>query len=1128
MLPAGSLFRFGGLLFVLLSLTAGPGWGQTQGQITGVITDPTGGVVVGAAVTVTNPATGLVRQVESNSAGNYVFPSLMPGVYNVKVEMQGFQTEVRNGVDLQVNQVARIDFQLKVGAVAETVEVAGGAPLLTTENATVGTVIENQRIVELPLNGRNYLQLVALSPNVNAGFASAGQAGSRQGGDRANQQLSISGNRREWNYFTLDGIDNTDVNFNTYIFLPSIDSLQEFKVQTGIYSAEFGREAGQVNVSTKGGTNEYHGALFEFLRNSSLDGRPYAFTSQVPAKAPFRWNQYGFTLGGPVRIPKVFNGKDRLFFMSNFEGFRLREQRQGIYSLPTAAMQAGDFSAILPTTVIRDPVNNDRPFPNNMIPAPRLHPIAKKLLEFYPPANIAGAGLVSNYLALQNNLTDKDQFTQRIDFVESSKSNWFGRYSWGDERAITQALKLNGTNLQTHVNQWMIDNTRVLRPSLVNEFRFGYNHFYNPFGRELAFQRNVTKEIGVTAVGYSDPPPVAWGIPAVSIQGFSGFGDDSEGPYVNYNHTFQWTDSLSWVRGKHSLKFGADIRRDRYNQLGNQFARGSFIIENQATGYGFADYMLGYTRRDEDSVALAVVQFRATSQAYYATDTWKVRSNVTVDMGLRYEYTPPWANKGDSLINAWVPRNIRAAGVADPSLHPALVRIGSGDLYAHTVLRFNPAINFVRDGRMGDRLIAADKNDFAPRLGIAWSPGPKWTVRSGFGVFYSQDTTNPIFDMGRNLAGRIRVEANTQTHDLTFDRPFGAANATSPCGVPTPPFVCISTPYVLGNKYDRRTPYTLQYELNIQRQLSSSTVVEVGYLGSQGHKLIRMFAFNEAIPGPTGSVVERTPFREFGRIQEIGNAADSNYHSFSVKLTRRFSSGLTYLAGYTFSRSIDDGSGIRTLGSDPLFPQNSYCISCERGLSIFDTRHRFVTSVLYDLPFGKGRPLLNHGVQSTLLGGWELSSIFTVSTGFPLTVTTGSDRSNTGAGTDRPNATGEAVMLDRGQRNPNGWFNIRAFTLEPLGTWGNTGRNTVIGPGLIAWDFSTLKNFKFTESKYVQFRFEAFNFPNHPNWSDPNTTLQSNRLDADGRAIPGTGNFGLIRGTRTAMRQLQFSLKVMF
>src|SRR5262249_36693102 len=306
-----------------------------------------------------------------------------PGVYNVRAEMQGFQTEVRNSIELQVQQVARIDFQLKVGSVAETIQVAGGSPLLTTENATVGTVIDNQRIVELPLNGRNFLQLVALSPNVNATFADGGAATSRQGGDRASQNFSVAGMRREFNYYTLDGVANTDVDFNTYVFLPSIDALQEFKVQTGIYSAEFGHEAAQVNVSTKSGTNEHHGALFDFIRNNDLDARPFGFTRTVPVSAPFKWNQFGFTLGGPVQIPKLFRGKDRLFFMSNYEGFRLRNQTQVVYSTPPAAMRNGDFSQLLPNTVIRDPANNRQPFENNIIPSFRFDHAALGLLEFY-------------------------------------------------------------------------------------------------------------------------------------------------------------------------------------------------------------------------------------------------------------------------------------------------------------------------------------------------------------------------------------------------------------------------------------------------------------------------------------------------------------------------------------------------------------------------------------------------------------------------------------------------------------------------------------------------------------------------------------------------------------------------
>jgi len=1110
-----------GIFVLALGLAlALPSFGQTFGQITGLVTDSSGGVLVGAPVTVTNPQTSFTRTENTNGSGVYTFPNLLPGGYNVKVEMQGFQTSLRSGVDLRVDQVARLDFQLRAGAVAEVVEVTTGAPLLNTEDASVGTVIENQRIVGLPLNGRNFLQLVSLSPNVTAGFANGGQASSRLGGDRATQQISISGNRREWNYFTLDGMTNTEVDFNTYLFLPSIDALQEFKVQTGVYSAEFGREVGQVNVSTKSGTNEYHGTVFEFLRNNALDARPFGFTTTVPVSAPFKWNQYGFTLGGPIQIPRVVDGKNRLFFMANYEGFRLRNQTQGVYNVPSVAMRGGNFSQILPGAVITD-FSNNQPYTNNTLPASRLDPISIGLLPYYPAPNQPGSSLVRNYLALQNNITNKDQFSSRVDFVESAKSNWFGRFSWGDEYILNPALYLNGHFTATTVRQALIDNTRILKPTLVNEFRFGFNHFFNDIGGELNYVVDPIKQLGI---GVFDPPPAAWGTPSIGILGFSGFGDDSNSPYVNHNATFQWTDNVSWTHGTHAVKFGADIRRDRFNQEGNQFARSSPSFQNQATGYGFADYLLGYMQSNADAAGLANVQLRATSQAYYITDAWKLRPNLTVNVGLRYEYVPPWADRGSSRINLYIPLLTSVPNVADLSLHPVLVREGTGPFYENMPIRFNPAVAIARDGRMGDRLVQADHTNLAPRLGIAWSPTSKWTVRLGAGIFYAQDIGNTVFDMGRNFVGRLTV---TQTnHNLTWSNPI-LANGINPCGT-TAPLVCISQPSVLENQYDRRTPYVEQYELNIQRQLSNSTALEAGYLGSQGHRLQRLNGPNWTLPGPA-PLAQRYPFPELGSAtQGPVNAAHSNYHSFAAKVTRRYANGLTILSGYTFSKSIDNGSGIRTLGSDPLFPQNAYCLSCERGLSVFNQHHRFVTSVVYDLPFGKGRKYLNRGIASNLIGGWELNSIVTVASGFPLTVVPGSDRSQTGNGYDRTNATGVNPAL--GNPSPAQWFNIGAFSLQPLGSFGNAGRNVAIGPGIFNWDFSTLKNFYFTEKRYLQFRFEAFNFMNHPNFGDPSLTLGANRVDASGVPVAGSGAFGTITTTRNGidMRELQFSLKLVF
>src|SRR3954452_1736171 len=502
--------------FLVLTLSILLSLAQTMGEVTGRITDPSGAAVPSADVVVTNSATNVSRKAVSNETGDYSFPSLPPGVYKVRIEHQGFKATETNDVQVQVQQTVRLDFTLQVGQLTQSVLVEASAAQLQAENATVGTVIDNKRIVELPLNGRNYLQLVALTPNATTLSPSAGQAGSRQGGDRANQSISVAGQRTMFDYFTLDGVNNTDPNFNTYVVLPSIDALQEFKVQTGVYPAEFGHNATQINVSTKSGGNQYHGALFEFLRNDKFDAKPYAFAANPPAKSPFKWNQYGFELDGPVRIPKVINGRDRLFFMANYEAFRQRRNFNSIFTVPTAAMMGGDFSALSAT--IYDP-QTKAPFPGNVIPANRIDPISKKLLNYFPPANVATPRISNNYQRVGSAPINKDQFISRMDFVESSKSQWSGRYSWGDENQANTGLTLDGTKTITNFEQYMGSNTRTFTPHVVNEFRFGYSRFFNSTGTYLAFTKDVVSEIGITGLKPGDP--VQWGIPNVTLIGYS-------------------------------------------------------------------------------------------------------------------------------------------------------------------------------------------------------------------------------------------------------------------------------------------------------------------------------------------------------------------------------------------------------------------------------------------------------------------------------------------------------------------------------------------------------------------------------------------------------------------------------
>ena len=1128
---------------------------QTLGDISGEVRDSSGAVISGVTVTVTNQGTNATRTTTTNDSGLYAFPALVPGPYKIKAEKAGFKVANTEQIDLQVQQQARMDVTMTIGQVSESIEVSASAAQLSTENATVGTVVGQKQIVELPLNGRNYLQLTALAPNVSYGFPTSGQSDARQGGDRSAQNISVAGMRNNFNRFTLDGVENTDPNFNSYVINPSAEALQEFKVQTGVYPAEFGRGATQINVSTKSGTNQFHGAAYEFLRNKALDARPYDFIGRPFAKNPFKWNQFGFTLGGPVWIPKLFNGKNKLFFMTNYEWFRQRLNTQGLFNLPTAAVRSGNYNET--TGGIFDPLTRSvqggtttaTQFPNNTIPQSRIHPTSVKLLEFYPAPN--GPGFTQNYNVSQGRPINKDQFIQRFDFNESSNSQWFGRYSRSDENQTSEALAQNGTAIVTKATQWMATNTRVLSNAIVNETRFGFTKFYNTTGPQLAFTRDVVGSLGIR--GLASGPPVQWGIPGIVIAGYSGFGNSSEGPYENDNSAMQIINNLSWIRGKHSFKFGGEIRRDAYNQVGNQFARGEFQFTNQATrnpgltgaaagGNAFADYQLGLLNQSEAAVAIATAKFRSTGFAFYVDDTWRVTSKLTLALGLRYENTPPWTDQTGNLFNGIVPNDIRPnrtvpVPVQDRSLHPFFLRQGAPrqNCYEGIALRWTN-IDVKCDGSLGNRLVGRDNNDWAPRIGISYQLNQKTVIRTGAGMFYSQDTGNPRFDMARNLAGRLRANPSANP-DLTWDNGL-ASIAGGVANVPTP--------YTFANPYDRRTPYTMQFLLNVQRELGKGLTAEAGYLGNISHRLEGLRAVNESLPAcrnipaatdpsfarcsadPLRGIAERqrAPFPQFGRIQLVDNGNNANYHSLGSKLTKRYSAGLTFLASYTYSKSLDTSSGIRVQGNDTLFPQNSYCRACEYGRSAFDVRHRFVTSSQYELPFGKGKwKNINNKALDAIAGGWSLGSIVTLQTGFAQTVSQSGDPSNTGGQFDRPTATSQVVPLSGSDRNHARWFNTAGFTLTPDGVFGNVGRGTLTLPGIIQWDFIGMKSFKMpVEGHSLQFRFEGYNFPNHLNFGSPDTGILSGGID------PATGvgrNFGRITGGR-GMRNLQLALRYSF
>jgi Carboxypeptidase regulatory-like domain/TonB dependent receptor len=1087
-----------------------------SGEITGQVLDPSGSVVPGVTVTLINPATNAVRVVHTNDSGWYFVPALQPGVYNLKVELSGFRTLERKDVQVQVGSSNRIDFTLQLGNVENVLEVLGGAPVLQTETTSVGTVIENRRIVELPLNGRNYLQLTSLIPGATTNGPSSSQGKQRMGGQRNSFALNVSGQRIHFNHYSLDGIENTDLNFNSYMLLPSIDALQEFKVESGLFEAEYGRAIAQVNVSTKSGTNELHGALFEFVRNSALDAKNYFDRKDQPIP-PFKRNQYGFTAGGPIVIPKIVNGKDKLFFLTNWEGLRERKALTSAISVPVAPERNGDFSAnssIIydPATRVFDAAGNatvaPTPFPGNIIPQNRIHPVSRKLLDFFPLPQTSGR--TANFVNNEGRRIDADQFTYRIDFTQSQNISWFFRQSLSSELGYDPfPVPDMGINTDTDVNQGVLSNTWVFGPNKVNEVKFGLMRLANAHISPRANNQNVVKELGINIPSDN---PLYWGVPNIGITGIAGLGEESDAPFINYDTTIQLMENFSWTRGRHSFKFGGEIRRVRYNQIGGVVTRGRFNFDGRYTqdpllpagqrgGAAMADFLLGHFNNAEGQIGAPIANFRSSYFALYFQDNWKVTPKLTVNWGLRWENDQPFLDKYDAIVNIdfrW-----------DHSIEPTYVRAGTGDPFeGNPAFPLSPDIKYVRDGRFGRRAYMNDLNDFGPRLGIAYQMTPRTVLRTGFGVYYVRDIGNAVFDIVRNAPFTIRRNepAQTQRPNLSFEKPFDQT------GAPT---------FILINQFSEPTSYVNQWSFGLQQELTRDMSLEVNYVGSSGVKLRRLTTYNNAEPSDAPNINLVRPFPKFGGFQNMNAPSHSTYHALQLRLQQRFAHGFTILSSFAYGKSIDNGSGIRTTDGDSLTPSNNYDLELDRGLSAFDFRRRWINSWLYELPFGKGRRFMNSGgLPNALLGGWQLGGILTLQDGFPLTALCSSGALQNGGGACYPDATGVSPNFESGEdRKRERFFNTAAFVdrgpIGPRFRYGNSARNTIIGPGIINLDASLHKKFNISEERYVEFRTEFFNTANHPIWNPPGRQL-------------GLTDYGVITSTRIDSRQIQFALRLVF
>ena len=795
-------------------------------------------------------------------------------------------------------------------------------------------------------------------------------------------------------------------------------------------------------------------------------------------------------------------------------------------------MFGGDFSAL--GTTIYDPATavnggTKQPFPGNKIPSNRIDPISKKFLNYYVPSNLPGTA--NNYTQMNASPNNRDEFTLRMDFVESTKSQWTGRYSWGDENQASTGISITGSKILTNYEQYLGSNTRTFSPTLVNEARFGYTRLTNSLGTYSAYNIDTVSALGIPNLQPGDP--ASWGVPFVSFagNGFSAIGDTQDGPYVINDNTLQVVDNLSWVHGKHAFRLGFEYSRQNFNQIGNQFSRGQFAFQPNATqsssktgGDAFAEFLLGDIYQSTVAVALANAKFQRNAEAAFVDDSWKLTPRFTLSLGLRYELTPPWTDTLNNLFTTAIP-HIVAVPHVPAAATPYMLRQGScTDPYAGPPpinIRWTTVSAACSNGALPYQLMRTSYADFAPRIGIAFSPDSSTVIRAGWGIFYNQEIGNAYFDLARNIAGRVTLTSTPGAPSIFYSNAVPGGSGT---------IANVPSPFTYAMPVDHHTTYVMQYLFNIQRQITPNWALEAGYLGGTSRHLQGFQDVNQSIPG-TGSVVSRAPYPGFSNIQLVQDGGTGNYNSLGIKATRRFSQGFSVIGSYTWAKSIDTTSGIRNQGFDTLYPQNSYCLACERGLSSFDTRHRLVTSVLYDLPVGNGRMLnITNPILNTIIGGWEAGGILTLQSGMPGTLTIGGiDNASTGAGGyDRPNFTGISPYVSN--PTPSRYWSLAAFTEAPPGQFGNVGRNSIEGPGIIGFDAEVHKQFRmpYKEGHVLQFRFEAFNALNRPNWQMPNLNILA------GAAQPGMPNtathqsFGVVTATSTPMRQIQLGLKYMF
>jgi len=1130
-------------VFMLVLLPFGLTAQSEKAQLTGNITDSTGALVAGVEITVTHVATGVKRTTMSNEAGSYTVPLLEPGQYTIHASKAGFRPVSRSGIELHVNQTARIDIALEVGPLTESVQVVAAAPLLQSATSDLGHVVENRQILDLPLNGRNTIALAALAPGIRPqGTFGANPATVNYTGWG---NFSANGGIANINEILIDGASGTTAALNGVVYMPPVDATEEFKVQTNNFSAEFDRTAGGViNVNLKSGTNTLHGTLYEFLRNDRLDANDF-FANRAGKKKPvLRYNQFGASAGGPIR-------RDKTFFFGLYEGFRQRQGRVLTATVPTALERAGNFSQTRNASgivrTIYDPLSTRRtadgrgylrdPFAGNTVPADHIDAVSARLSQFlWPPPNTPGAPFTNadNFSTSSSQPTNEDQFTIKIDHQFNPSHRLSGSYSytffdlggWDPFRNKT-TLADDGRAEKNRTQFLALNDSYVLNPTTILDVRASFSRFRDEripmsFGQDL------------TQLGFPRAlnDAVQWKhIPNIHVSGVADFNSSTGSTIYGVQNNYSLGGSLSLIRGKHSAKIGSLYRVLQLNRVQSNLASGDYsfneaftradpLTSSVTSGFGFASFLLGFpSSGNAQKVSRLATQTRYIS--WYLQDDWRLTSKLTLNLGLRYSIEPFITERYNRLsrfdFDAVPTQAARFTGLP---LRGGLVFMNDKDR--------SPAGTFFKE--------------WAPRFGFAYSLFSKTVVRGGYGIFWlptnaantTGNTNNPAYGVSTPFLSS--VDGGITPADR-LSNPF-------PNGLLDPPGAAAGADTLIGQSINAwvaaiQPGYVQQWNFDIQQELGGGLAIDLAYAGSKGtdlpHSLnlnqlptdlLRLgVSLNDKLTNPfyglvtTGTLSAATitrqqtllPFPQFTGVSTnndypIGN---STYHSMQMKVTRRFSSGAQVTAAYTLSKSISDTesfTGWLEPGGQAAGYIDSYNRRLEKALSNFDVTHRLVLSYNYQLPFGAGRAILGSakGVAGKLVSGWQVNGITTLQSGYPVVA-------------GRPNVVGDPRLSGPESERLNRWFNTAAFVPVPAFTIANAPRTlpSMRSDGVSNFDFSTFKNTAIGERYNLQFRAEFFNFLNHVTFGRPNSSF-------------GTSQYGLVNTQVNLPRQIQLALKLIF